>query len=158
MPVTTSLYEGSESTTAVLTFSFNSIITFGKDSSIALGISSATEVLILEVKESNNDVNLSSELLVKTSLFTHELHTHKQLGFDPSHSTSVTLKLTHPPWTQLLQEWQQIPDLSSSLTALLHSLHRVDEALELFRSLRTFAITFNMKLFNVQDELGDLPS
>ena len=123
-------------------------MTFGKESSIALGISSATGVLIWEVKESNNDVNLSSELLVKTSLFTHELHNHKQLGLDPSHSKSVTLKLTHPPWTQPLQKWQRIPDLSSSLTALLHSLHRVDEALELFRSLRIFATLFNMKLFN----------
>ena len=30
-----------------------------------------TELAILKVKESNNDVNISSELLVKTSLFTH---------------------------------------------------------------------------------------
>ena len=70
---------------------------FGKESSIALGISSATE-------ESNNDVNLSSDMLVKTSLCTHELHTQKQLGLDPSHSTSVTLKSKHPPWVQSLQE------------------------------------------------------
>ena len=53
-----------------------------------------------EVNESNNDVNIFSKTRVKTLLFTQALHTHKQLGLDPSHSTSVTLKLTHPQWTR----------------------------------------------------------